>query len=66
MTLSVTYQNQNIQPLSLWEKIDALMTDTDTKNLSIEDTISTLLKSGYNTYHLLCKSHKWKQLIGQV
>ena len=58
MTLSVTYQNQNIQPSSLREKIDALMTDIDTKNLSIEDAISTLLKSGYKTYHLLCKSHR--------
>ena len=57
MTLNKTYQNQNIQPSSLWDKIDALMTDAVTKNLSIEDTISTILKSAYKPYHLLCKSH---------
>ena len=57
MTLNVTYQNQNIQPSSLWEKIDALMTNAVTKNLSIEDTISTLLKSAYNAYYLSCKNH---------
>lgn len=41
----------------LWEKIFALMTDSPTKNLGIEETIATSLGSSHHPLHLLCKSH---------
>lgn len=40
-TLNVTYQNQNIQPSSLWEKIDAL--------IQVQLQKTSLLKTQYQT-----------------
>ena len=48
---------ENIEPVRLWEKVDAIMTDAVTKNLGIEETVSTTLGSSHQPYHLLCKSH---------
>ena len=45
------------KPSDLWEKIFALMTDSPTKNLGIEETIATSLGSNHIPLHLLCKSH---------
>lgn len=50
-------EQKTITPAMLWEKIDALMTDSVTKNLKIEDTIPERLGSTHHPYHLLCKSH---------
>ena len=49
--------DENIEPICLWEKVDAIMTDAVTKNLGIEETISTTLGSSHQPYHLLYKSH---------
>ena len=46
-----------MQPSSLWENVNALMTDAVTKNLKIEDTIPEALGSTHRPLHLLCKSH---------
>ena len=40
----------------LWEKVDALMTDSASKNLKIEGMIATSLESDHEPVHLLCKS----------
>ena len=45
------------KPIDLWEKVIALMTDSLTKNLGIEQTIATSLGSNHLPFHLLCKSH---------
>ena len=50
-------ENEQIEPSDLWEKIDALMTDSVSKNLGIEETIPHALGSEHHPYHLLCKSH---------
>ena len=50
-------QAVTIEAKTLWEKIDALMTDSVTKNLGIEDTIPLALGSDHHPLHLLCKSH---------
>ena len=44
------------------EKTNTWKTDAVTKNLSIEDTISNLLKSAYKPYHLSSKSHTVKAI----
>ena len=48
---------ENITPAVLWEKTDAIMTDSVSKNLKIEDLIGESLGSDHWPYHLLCKSH---------
>ena len=52
-----TYYNEYVTPATLWEKVDALMTDAVTKNLSIENTIPDAIGSTHHPLHLLCKSH---------
>ena len=39
--------DENIEPVCLWEKVDAIMTDAATKNLGIEETVPTTLGSSY-------------------
>ena len=39
--------DENIEPVRLWEKVDAIMTDAATKNLGIEETVPTTLGSSY-------------------
>ena len=48
--------DENIEPVRLWEKVDDIMMGTVTKNLGIEKTVSTMLGSSQQLYHLLCKS----------
>ena len=55
-TLKVSH-HQTLQPKTLWEKVDAIMTDAVTKNLEIEETIAKALDSSHIPLHLLCKSH---------
>ena len=50
-------KNVAIVASELWEKIDALMMDTVTKNLGVERTIPAALESSHHPYQLLCKSH---------
>ena len=49
--------DENIEPVHLWEKMDATMTDAVTKNLVIEGMVSTTLGSSHQPYHLFRKSH---------
>ena len=55
-TLKVSH-DQTLQPKTLWEKVNAIMTDAVTKNLEIEETIAKALDSSHIPLHLLCKSH---------
>ena len=50
-------ENQHTTPVTMWEKVDSVMTDVVTKNLGIEDKIPNALGSNHHPYHLLCKSH---------
>ena len=51
-----------ISPAALWEKTDAIMTDSVSKNVHIEDLIGEALNSDHRTLHLLCKSHTVEKL----
>ena len=55
-------KQENITPAALWEKTDAIMTDSVLKNLKIEDLIGESLGSDHRAYHLLCKSHTVEKL----
>ena len=55
-------KQENITPAALWEKTDAIMTDSVSKNLKIEDLIGESLGSDHWPYHLLCKSHTVEKL----
>ena len=44
-------------PAALWEKINALMTDSVAKNLHIEELVAATLNSTHIPFHLLCVSH---------
>ena len=46
----------------LWNKINAIMTDAVTKNLSIESAVADALGSDHIPYHILCKSHTCERL----
>ena len=50
-------KQENITPADLWEKNDAIMTDSVLKNLKIEDLIGESLAFDHWPYHLLNKSH---------
>ena len=50
-------KEENITPAALREKTDAIMTDSVSKNLKIEDLIGESLGSDHRPYHLQCKSH---------
>ena len=56
LTLNSTAEKE-VLPSTLWENVDALMTDAVTKNLGIAQTISKTLQSSHHPLHLLCKSH---------
>ena len=55
--------NINIEASTLWENIDAVMTDAITKNLNIEETVLDASDSSHHPYHLLCKSHTVEGLL---
>ena len=57
LALTITSTNQAVSAKDLWEKITAIMTNSVTKNLKIEDGVADVLKSNYRPYHLLCKFH---------
>ena len=40
MVLNV-FADENIEPVCLWEKVDAIISDAVTKILGIEETVST-------------------------
>ena len=46
----------------LWENVFALMTDSVTKNLQVENKVATELKSDHIPIHILCKSHVCEKL----
>lgn len=46
MALNIS-ADENIEPVCLWEKVDAVMTDAATKNLGIKETVPTTLGSSY-------------------
>jgi hypothetical protein len=54
--LSATTQGQHL-PRILWEKLDAFMTDSVSKNLQVEFEVSKRLDSKHIPIQLLCKSH---------
>ena len=60
--LSVTATGSDEPAKKLWESLFALMTDSVSKNLKIEDGISESLGSTYKPIHLLCKSHTVEKL----
>lgn len=47
----------NIEPKNVYEQINAIMTDSVSKMLGIEDLIADQLRSYHKPYHLLCVSH---------
>ena len=55
-TLKV-YHDQTLQPKTIWEKSDAIVTDAVAKNLQIEEIIAKALGSSHIPLHLLCKRH---------
>ena len=61
-TAATIYTSRNIEAAQLWENTDALMTDSVTKNLGIEDTIPVRLNSTHKPFHTLCKSHTVEKL----
>ena len=56
MVLNVSV-NENIEPVHLWEKVDAIVMDAVTKNLGIEEMVSTMLGSSHQSYHLLSRTY---------
>ena len=46
MALNIS-ADENIEPVCLREKVDAVMTDAATKNLGIKETVPTTLGSSY-------------------
>ena len=55
-------KQENITPGLLWERTNAIMTDSVLKNLKIDDLIGESLGSDHRSYHLLCKSHTVEKL----
>ena len=60
--LSVAANELNMTASNLWKKIDAIMTDTVSKNLKIEDGVAEALQSRHAPYHILCKSRTCERL----
>ena len=46
----------------LWEKVDAIMTDSVTKNMKIEEGVAEGLKSKHIPHHILCSSHTCERM----
>lgn len=57
LAAAISMRGVTIEPATLWERVDALMTDAVTKNLGIEETVPGALGSTHHPFHLLCKSH---------
>ena len=53
----------NVTASNLWEKIDAIMTDTVSKNLmKIKHGVAEALQSRHVPYHILCKLRTCEKL----
>ena len=50
-------EDKPVKAKDLWEKINALMTDSVSKNLSVPEEVASELDSRHIPHHLLCKSH---------
>ena len=55
--LAVAATSSDLPAKKLWENLYAIMTDSVSKNLHIEDLIANSLGSTHKPLHLLCKSH---------
>ena len=53
LALIITSTDKAVSAKHLWEKTTAIMTDSVSKNLNIEDGVPDVLKSNYKPYHLL-------------
>ena len=51
--LSVTVSNLKVTASDLWEKVDAIMYNSPTKNLKVEDGVAEMLPSTHVPYHIL-------------
>ena len=60
--LSVAATSSDSSAKSIWEKLYAIMTDSVSKNLHIENIIADSLDSSHKPLHLLCKSHTVEKL----
>ena len=60
--LSVAASKLKVSASDLWEKVDAIMTDSVTKNLKIEEGVAEALQSKHIPYHILCKSHTCERM----
>ena len=57
LALAITSTDQAVSAKDLLEKTKAIMTDSVSKNLKIEEGVADVSQSNYKPYHLLCKSH---------
>ena len=55
--LALSLSDIEVSAKDLWEKTTAIMTNSVSKNLKIEDGVGAQLKWNYEPTHLLCKSH---------
>ena len=55
--LALSLSDIEVSAKDLWEKTTAIMTNSVSKNLKIEDGVGEQLKWNYEPTHLLCKSH---------
>ena len=60
--LSAAIEKLNVTPRQLWEKIDAIMTDSVTKKLKVEYGVADMLGSSHILFNILCKSHTCERL----
>ena len=60
--LAVASTESDLCAKHLWENLYAIMTDSVSKNLHIEDIIADSLGSTHKPLHLLCKSHMVEKL----
>ena len=60
--LEVAANDPNWTAAKLWEQIDAIMSDSVSKNLNIENDLAEQLNSTHVPHHLLCKSHVCSRL----
>ena len=60
--LAVAATGSDLPAIKLWEKVYAIMTDSVSKNLKIEDGISESFGSTHKPLHLLCKPHTVEKL----
>ena len=62
LRLAVAANNLEVTAAELWGKVDALMTDSVSKNLLIGEGVAEALNSIHVPYHILCKSHTCERM----